>query len=578
MRRVFRPLLLSIAVFAGHYDDALAQTAPTHRTVHASGLKQTGAYGVRIDITLDIPPDADADAIVADALARRGAQPVANSDPTLQSVLPTLHWPQFFDHTVKNPFVPQYYNPAGDTVPGGALEALQADEAEWSAVPTSKYAVHYAGMTTRGEAFDGFNTVSWPASWPDSPNALDVTITTFFVQTGVIVDADIIINGQYFQYFTNPVDLTPTSFDLRYVLLHENGHVAGLGHSLDPSAVMFPVFSSGIVGHGLAQDDIFAISWLYPTHPQPPILRVPEDFSTIQLAVNHANAGDAIRVGPGRWCGARITKTLYLIGESATIIGCPAGVPGPVGRIFRRGFVVDAPGTSISGFVFDGNGFSDTNQAPLAIGIEIAQFQPVDNVVIDSNTFQGASVGIESFGGNNHRVAFNVFDGFTILSNGAGGVAILELGAFAQDRGNSIQYNTITSTVPAGDFAFASWTNEVDVPFAGIVVSGETGTQISNNKVSITTNSNGDAGVGIIATDGVTGATTTNLTITNNDGTGSAYDLIVTNDLSGGTGNSVGAQIRGNFGVNLINNVTTNVRTRSRQTSLLCDPVTGSCP
>ena len=66
--------------------------------------------------------------------------------------------------------------------------------------------------------------------------------------------------------------------------------------------------------------------------------RVPQDFPTIQLAINNANPGDTIRVGPGRWCGARITKTLNLVGEGATIMGCPAGVPGPVGNIFRTGF------------------------------------------------------------------------------------------------------------------------------------------------------------------------------------------------------------------------------------------------
>src|SRR5207245_1903109 len=58
--------------------------------------------------------------------------------------------------------------------------------------------------------------------------------------------------------------------DIRYVLLHENGHVAGLGHSADPTAVMFPFFSSGIVGHGLAQPDIDAVARLYPPHPLPP--------------------------------------------------------------------------------------------------------------------------------------------------------------------------------------------------------------------------------------------------------------------------------------------------------------------
>jgi hypothetical protein len=165
-----------------------------------------------------------------------------------------------------------------------------------------------------------------------------------------------------------------------------------------------------------------------------------------------------------------------------------------------------------------------------------------------------------------------------ILRQRSGAAILVSIDFLGRDRGNFILYNQITSTVPAGDFSFASWTNEVDVPLAGIVVSAQDGTTISNNKVSITANSNGDGGVGVIATDNVSGLTTTNLTITNNDGRGSAYGLIITNDLSGGTGNSVGAQIRGNFGVNLINGATANVRNRSRQTLLLCDPVTGSCP
>jgi hypothetical protein len=54
----------------------------------------------------------------------------------------------------------------------------------------------------------------------------------------------------------------------------------------------------------------------------------------------------------------------------------------------------------------------------------------------------------------------------------------------------------MTSTVPPGDYPSVSWINEVDVPLA------------------------------------------------DNDGGGSQYELIVTNDRSGGTGNSVGLTMR----------------------------------
>ena len=297
-------------------------------------------------------------------------------------------------------------------------------------------------------------------------------------------------------------------------------------------------------------------------------IRVPRDFPTIQLAVDNAKPLDTIRVGPGRWCGATITKALKLVGErGTTIIGCPPGVPGPFGSARKRGFRIaaEAAGTSIRHFVFDGNGVS-LGGDPLFIGIEAAKnpfgLTGADNLVIDSNEFQGTAYGISLADGKNSQVTHNVFDGFTVVSDGEGGVAILMYGGNGHFKGNSILYNQITSTVPAGDLSGFSWVNEADVPLAGIVVSGQDGTIISNNKVSITANAHGDGGAGIIATDNVSGLTTINLTITNNDGRGSAYDLIITKDLSGGTGNSVGATIRGNLGTNLINGSTSQVNGR----------------
>ena len=58
-----------------------------------------------------------------------------------------------------------------------------------------------------------------------------------------------------------------------------------------------------VLGLALAVFAVTPVSFAQATH------RVPQDFPSIQLAVNSANAGDTIRVGPGRWCGARITKT-----------------------------------------------------------------------------------------------------------------------------------------------------------------------------------------------------------------------------------------------------------------------------
>src|SRR5436309_866002 len=43
--------------------------------------------------------------------------------------------------------------------------------------------------------------------------------------------------------------------------------------------------------------------------------RVPEQFATIQDAVNGASPGDTIRVGPGTWCGAVVNKRLNVVGD-----------------------------------------------------------------------------------------------------------------------------------------------------------------------------------------------------------------------------------------------------------------------
>jgi hypothetical protein len=171
-----------------------------------------------------------------------------------------LRWPQFLDHN-RNAVVTQYYNPAGDPTPGGAVQALQSTEHEWTNVQPATFALRYGGTTTLGPAFDGINTVSWA---PDvfGPDVLAETFITSQPDTGYILDADVVFNSED-QFFANPTDLTPTSFDVRYVMLHENGHVAGLGHSLNPAAVMYPSFSPGIVGHGLTKDDKDALSLLY---------------------------------------------------------------------------------------------------------------------------------------------------------------------------------------------------------------------------------------------------------------------------------------------------------------------------
>ncbi|WCJ20891.1 Metalloendoproteinase 3-MMP [Euphorbia peplus] len=62
---------------------------------------------------------------------------------------------------------------------------------------------------------------------------------------------------------TNPDD---TQMDLQSVVLHELGHVLGLGHSRDPEAIMYSGIAPGTIKRELTQDDIDGIQALYDSN------------------------------------------------------------------------------------------------------------------------------------------------------------------------------------------------------------------------------------------------------------------------------------------------------------------------
>jgi hypothetical protein len=317
-------------------------------------------------------------------------------------------------------------------------------------------------------------------------------------------------------------------------------------------------------------------------------IQVPKDYPTIQLAVNAAAAGDMIRVGPGQWCGARITKPLDLEGEGgATIIGCTNGIPGPssIGS-FRIGFrlnAVVASGTTIRHFTFDGRGWSFTNPTPLALGIFAANSvsPSANDVVVEYNQFLGGLDGVVS-GGSGWSIDHNVFDGFTIEPvSGVGGAAIVLVNAVSLSTNNTVAFNKITTTVPAG--TFPSFATQIDIPFAGVVALAQDSALLTKNTVSIAQGPGATgASAAILVSDQQSMATGPDLTsansvIVNNDGRGSNYSVVITLDLGGGTRNTVNTTLRGNFGVNSINAVTTDVRNRSIHTLVQCD-AGGACP
>jgi hypothetical protein len=315
-------------------------------------------------------------------------------------------------------------------------------------------------------------------------------------------------------------------------------------------------------------------------------IRVPQDYPTIQAAVNAAPAGAIIHVGKGNWCGATISTQVDLEGDGvATIIGCASSPVESFDGSLRIGFVLqnNASGTTIRNFTFNGQGWSGTNHSPLAEGIR-SRISPnvIDNVVVDHNTFLGGVAGVTCNGGSSWLVDHNVFSGYSINPDPAnffGGYAIgfqVLPPSTTRATDNEASYNTISTTVANGIVPGMFFILSPDIAFVGVFADSQDGLILRNNKISIASNpavADGGDGAGMLVGDFSSSnfLTTTNTVIFNNDGRGSAYALIIPLDGGGGTGNTAGAAIRGNFGVNLINDVSTTVGNRSIQLALTCN-------
>ena len=139
--------------------------------------------------------------------------------------------------------------------------ALTNTYGAWSSVSGSNYQIGSGGTTSRcpslvdecpgAQLNDGFNDVGWALL---SEGTLGVTWSTSNVD-----EADMAINTGY--AWSTGCTAQPSTFDLQSVYLHENGHVAGLGHSTDVNAVMYPSYQTARCA--LAQDDKNGIAALY---------------------------------------------------------------------------------------------------------------------------------------------------------------------------------------------------------------------------------------------------------------------------------------------------------------------------
>ncbi len=120
-----------------------------------------------------------------------------------------------------------------------------------------------------------------------------------------------------------------------------------------------------------------------PFGVKPAVLLVPDDYATIEAAVNAADDGDTIMVGPGDYAGCTVNKSVEIVGsgpEFTTITSSTATYQGLAG-----GFRVRASNVSVSHFRFLMN-------APMVFGVLIdGGLTGVEGVTVSHDEFAKGS-------------------------------------------------------------------------------------------------------------------------------------------------------------------------------------------
>jgi hypothetical protein len=145
--------------------------------------------------------------------------------------------------------------------PGEAYAAIAMAFDAWRGLPRVPDMRIRTGMPVQVGHHDGgpTNGVYLLKDWPYEASKLAVTVVTYEMDTGRLLDADIVVNGQArYALLAEPVKPGEvSSYDLAAVLTHEAGHVLGLGESNDDqAATMWPYAKPDDVDkRTLAQDD-----------------------------------------------------------------------------------------------------------------------------------------------------------------------------------------------------------------------------------------------------------------------------------------------------------------------------------
>lgn len=177
----------------------------------------------------------------------------------------------------------QYFVTSRD-VPGVTAQQLQTatDRAfsQWTGVDGVALSSAFGSFTSAVPFEDDFLSVVGFASRPDLDRTLGATNIVVDTLTGDIVEVDIFLNSE-FDWSVSPAG-EPNRYDIESIMVHELGHLLGLGHSalgetevvnvdqrrvLGAAAIMFPIAypAGNTLDRTIKPDDRAGILDLYGT-------------------------------------------------------------------------------------------------------------------------------------------------------------------------------------------------------------------------------------------------------------------------------------------------------------------------